>query len=64
MAKISGNKDQSKSKVKKPDSVLKLKEKNHSIVASRISSDKTIEVTFGNQMQLIKQEISFIDNEN
>ena len=64
MAKINTKKESGKSKVKKADSVMYLKEKNHVISASKILDDSSLEVIFGNQMQLFKQKVNFIDIEN
>ena len=63
MAKINTTKEASKSKVKKADSVLSLKEKNHVLMSSIISNDSSVDVVFGNQMQLFKQNVKFIEVE-
>lgn len=48
MAKINKDASKQKSKVKKADSVITLKENNQNIICSEIVSDRTFEIIYGN----------------
>lgn len=53
MAKIKSN---SKSKVKKPDSVINVKENNHEIMITKFLNDHSLQVVYGNMFSLLKRD--------
>lgn len=63
MAKVSSS-SKSKSKVKKPDSTITLKEKSHEFISLRVASDTSLSVVFGNIFSLNKQNVALLNSQN
>lgn len=52
-----------KSKVKKPDSLITLDEKNHEIYHSTIVNDQSLKIVYGNMFQMLQKEVELIYND-
>lgn len=58
MAKIKSN---TKSKVKKPDSVINIKENNHEIMITKFLNEHALQVVYGNMFSLLKRDLEMFE---
>lgn len=63
MAKINKDLSKQKSKVKKADSTITLKENNQNIICSDFINERSLQVIYGNQMQMVKEEVPLFEND-
>ena len=59
MAKI---KSKTKSKVKKPDSIINIHESNHEIMFSKFINDHSIQVVYGNMFSILKTDVEMFED--